>query len=234
MRHGSTLGFVPMWHFAFLLLRRANFRLTFTRAIHPRLIVPDIRTVCLVGGALWQLALLMLALRMRGATIWMVMFLVVLAAFLAVQPRWRQRLALWQWRQILGQVAAWPVVLLLLGIVANNLYMNAKMHPVYFTDDVIPYHGLWHSAFIGFRYSPDVMQARSAALIRANGGVDQAGYLAAEDYLDQIHFIQKSPDPRSLPTDLHLALDGHPEIQAARQHHAPRRARYRGPGIRWK
>jgi hypothetical protein len=67
---------------------------------------------------------------------------------------------------VMRGVAAWPVVVLLGGLVVNNLSLNAALHPVYFTDDVIPYHGLWHSAIIGMRYdATEFGQAATEVLV---------------------------------------------------------------------
>jgi hypothetical protein len=85
--------------------------------------------------------------------------------------------------------------LVLGGLFVGNLSLNATLHPVYFTDDVIPHHGMWHSAICGMRYAPDMLPRRSAEIVRTGGALDAAGYYAVEDYLDRMHFLQRPSDP---------------------------------------
>jgi hypothetical protein len=197
MRHGSTLSLIPMWHFVFLLLRRRPFNFAWVRSMRLQFPLPSLpwKSLATLVLALIQLAILVLALRMRGSAIWTVMFIVSLAVLLATVPYWRQRLRTWPLLSVMRGVAAWPVVVLLGGLVVNNLSLNAALHPVYFTDDVIPYHGLWHSAIIGMRYSPHMLPERSAATVRSGGSLDASVYYAVEEYLDRIHFLQKPSDP---------------------------------------
>ncbi len=115
---------------------------------------------------------------------WGVLFIVSFALVRAIVPFWRRRLGEWPWPSILRRIVCWPVVVLLAGLFINNLSMNAALHPVYFTDDTLPYHGLWHTAILGMQYSPHLLPEKSAALVRS-GALDAAGYYAAEGYLDK-------------------------------------------------
>ncbi|MEA2908916.1 MAG: hypothetical protein QOJ15_997 [Bradyrhizobium sp.] len=180
MRHGSTFSLMPMWHFIFLMFRRQR------------------ATIVVVACTLVQLVIFALALRMRGSAVWSVLFIVSFAALLAIIPFWRQRFWAWPWQSVVRRMACWPVVLLLSGLFVNSMAMNAALHAVYLTDDVLPYHGLWHSAVLGMRYSPEVLPPRSAELVRSGGSLDAAGYYAAEDYLKRTHFLQPPADPNEV------------------------------------
>jgi hypothetical protein len=64
--------------------------------------------------------------------------------------------------------------------------MKLKLHPVYFTDDIMPGHPLWHSAYIGFQYSTELygFPVREGTL----GGDDLVNDGALK-YLREVHFI---------------------------------------------
>jgi hypothetical protein len=84
--------------------------------------------------------------------------------------------------------------------VLSNEYTRAKLHPVYFTDDVMPYHGLWASAFVGLMALPEMIPQGSKALeIARTIGVDAAAAAATLEYLNEVHFVPLPPDyPRSM------------------------------------
>ena len=82
VRHSSTLSLIPAWYFALLTIERR--RLSWLS----------------LALALCQLALLLLAITIRGTAIWTVVFLVALAAICAcyrwiARPRGERTLALW-------------------------------------------------------------------------------------------------------------------------------------------
>jgi hypothetical protein len=178
MRHSSTLALIPMWHFLFLVVHR--------------------RRLSLVTGAcaLIQLAILVLAMRIRGSAAWTVL-LVIAVVFLMIFITWlrqeaRPRLIM----KSVHSVTWWPAALMLGGVLANNMYMNEVLHPIYFTDDVMPYHGLWHSAVLGFDYELKLYSSPEAR--EATDG-DSRGYYEALHYLDQVHFLPLPPSPDDAP-----------------------------------
>jgi hypothetical protein len=205
MRHSSTLCLVPMLHFAFLLLWKRKLSLA-------------------VGaGAVVQLAILILAWRIRGSVAWVMVFLPALAVALALWGMWQRSPGPWprswaavkdrkrgpsratmmvagSWRMLVRRTFCWPLVLLLLGVVANNLYNRATLHPVYHTDDVLPYHGLWHSVHLGFGvYAQDVLSPRVANVLKMQGMSDGFTAWVARDYLDRIHLIPWNGNPDYSP-----------------------------------
>jgi hypothetical protein len=197
LRHGSTLGLIPMWYLAFLVVRRRPINLSLRRFSSLGVSLPwtDWRSLVLLASTVVQLSILFLAIKMRGSAIFAVYFIVALAVVLATASFWTQRLRTWPMATLARRAAQWPVVMLLGGLFANSQMVNASLHPIYFTDDVIPYHGLWHSAIVGLVYSPHVLPKRTAEAFRA-GATDLGGYYAVEDYLDSIHFIERSTDPK--------------------------------------
>ncbi|MBL6613429.1 MAG: hypothetical protein ISP49_00680 [Reyranella sp.] len=168
MRHGSTLAILPTWHVALLMAYRT--RLSWSAAM--------------LG--LIQIAIIVFAIRICGSAGWTVIFLAALAAFFAFQL-WRNTQP---GERSLGTIAKaalkWPFVLLLIGLAANKLYTDAKLHPAYFTDDIMPYHGAWHSAYLGIIVSPTLVAATGDPK-RPWG--DAVGYAAALQYLRKKSFI---------------------------------------------
>jgi hypothetical protein len=195
MRHSSTLCLVPGLHLAFLLLWRKKLSL-------------------LVGvGAVVQLAILILAWRIRGSVAWVLVLLPTLAVAFALVEGWPQSGEPWprswiaarrwlaniirstliaagSWRILVRRTLRWPLVLLLVGLLANNFYNRATLHPIYDSDDVMPYHGIWHAAHIGLAtYAPDLVTPRILNIIKMQGVNDGITLWTARDYLDQIHLI---------------------------------------------
>jgi hypothetical protein len=189
MRRGSTLGLVPMWYFALLL--------TFPRKLTPALLV----------GAILQLAILILAWRIRGSVTWVFIFLFVLAVVLPVVRYWTaQSEKSWfdgglrqswsamlracsnlarLWPLLLRDSLRWPIVLLLLGMLANAVYNQQSRHLIYSTDDVIPHHGLWWAGVNAFYdKAPEVFGAR----VKNTEGTPE-GWWHLRDYLERTHVI---------------------------------------------
>lgn len=197
-RHGSTLALVPMWHFAFLIMRRhakptvvgANWRVRF------KIWSVEWRKVADFLLAIFQLLVLILAIKTRGSTVWMVFFIfgvaVAVGFIIASGNGTRRRI------DVAYAVASWPVVLIAVGLLANAQYVRMTLHQVYFTDDVLPYHGLWHSAFIGLYPEPSLLP--EAVRSYAAYGGDNMGYVAAADYLDRTHFLKRQPNPLEMPS----------------------------------
>lgn len=169
MRHGSTLGFVPMLYFLFLLGRRISF---------PVLV-----------AAVFELAVLILAWRIRGSVSWMLILIIAFYGSVGFVGWRRQPRGQRDWPALVRAIARWPAILLVFGIVANGVYNRAALHPVYFTDDVTAYHGLWHSAYLGLRYAPELMAPRAQALFAHEGATDTLAYRAAFDYAERVHFM---------------------------------------------
>ncbi len=173
MRHGSTLGLIPMWYFVFLTGRRMS--------------------PTALSGAVAQLAILLLAWRIRGSTAWMFVFIWAVAIAKAAlrlprrssDARWLLRLG----REAVRGAAQWPLIMLLVGIAVQAVYLRVAPHPAYARDDFLPYHGLWHSAYLGLKFSPELMSPRVQAAFQKYGASDTLGHYAALDYADRIRLM---------------------------------------------
>jgi hypothetical protein len=180
MRNSSMLGLVPMWYFTFLL-------------IFPRKLSP-----ALIACALVELAILILAWRIRSSVAWVFMFLFLLSAVLGVLRLWppraewdrRQWVGSWlawgrSWPLLLRDALRWPVVLVLLGLLANGIYNQQSRHLIYSTDDIIPEHGVWWAAILGlYRTNPHIFEPR----VKLTSGTPE-GWWFLRDYFDRTHLI---------------------------------------------
>ena len=81
-------------------------------------------------------------------------------------------------------------MLMLAGMLADKLYTDSRLHPAYFTDDIMPYHGAWHSAYLGIVVSPSFPEAQPMR----TKGLDRGGYDAALAYLHAKSFIATEAD----------------------------------------
>jgi hypothetical protein len=188
MRHGSTVCLVAMWQFVFLVLLARK------------------PTPWVVLGAVVQLAILILAWRLRWAAIWVFGFVVLVALVPALRHLCLPQLKLlhFRWSDFANSVVIaakstipfaehalrWPVVLLLAGLLGSSLYDRASLHPVYFTDDVMPERGLWNAAYLGLAtYDPGVLNPRVAKALEARGVSEELGWWAARDHMDRTRLI---------------------------------------------
>lgn len=168
MRHGSVLAIVPMWHVVFLLTARV-------RISPPAL-----------GLALVQIAILVFSMRVRGSAGWTVIFIAALTLVFIVQA-WRAQTGQRTIATTVKQAIRWPFVLLLLVLGANKIYTDTRLHPAYFTDDILPYHGAWHSAYLGICLSPTLLAETG---VPPEQWGDRSGYDAALKYLRKKGFIK--------------------------------------------
>ena len=177
-RHCSTLALIPLWYFVFLFIERKR------------------ASAITIFGTVVQLTVLLLAIRIRGSAIWTLFFLCTVSSIFSV-ARWRRLgLETRTWKRLLKMAVTWPLVVLAAGWVISNEYTKFKLHPVYFTDDVIPYHGLWASAFAGIlTMSPELLPHESKALeIAKTKSIDAAVAAASLEYLNETHFIRLPAD----------------------------------------
>jgi hypothetical protein len=147
----------------------------------------------LVGAAI-ELFILIFAWRIRGSVSWIFILLLTLA-IIAALPVWLQRASGERsWWGFVRATAQWPILLMTFGLAANYVYTRVELHPIYFTDDALPYHGIWHSAYLGLAFSPEMVTPRVRESIKKyiGGdavGADALGAYGEMDYLDRIHFI---------------------------------------------
>jgi hypothetical protein len=179
MRHGSTLALIPAWHFAFLLIYRRR---------------PSLVTVL---ATLIQLAILISAIKTRGSAGWTLVFVAAIAVVVGYLQWRKAQTDARTWPRLAREVVRWPILLLFGGLFAYSQYENIKLHPVYFTDDVLPHHGFWHTAYAGLLDMPGLVPQGSEAMkLHDAGAVDSATYAAAAEYLRDSRFI---PLPAGYP-----------------------------------
>jgi SAM-dependent methyltransferase len=193
MRSASTVCLVAMWHFVFLVVLARK------------------PTPWVLLGAVVQLAVVILAWRLRWAAIWVVGFVILVALVPALRHlHLRQFSLLWPplqagyatiaWRSTVTAAASllavaqaasrWPIILLLAGLLASSLYDRASLHAVYFTDDVMAERGLWKPAYLGVTtYDPGVLDPRVSNAVKALGVSDELSWWAARDYMDRIRLV---------------------------------------------
>jgi hypothetical protein len=199
LRHASSLALIPAWHFAFLLIYRRP------------------ASIGRVAATLIQLGVLLLAIRTRTTAAWVLVFLAALSVVLSA-AEWRRLPAeLRRWPLLVRGAVTWPIALVFAGAFLHSAYANSRLHPVYFTDDILNYHEFWEGAYIGMLImAPELIPSDSKALetLRDTGSRDQAGYTAAAEYLIQSHFMRPPPDfPRSYPPDFVSSWTGGPKFR---------------------
>jgi hypothetical protein len=52
-------------------------------------------------------------------------------------------------------VFSWPIILILGGLGCSLVYKSATIHPIYSTGIFLPYHMVWHNAYMGLGLHPD-------------------------------------------------------------------------------
>jgi len=179
--YGSSVCLVAMWHFVFLVVLQRK----------PALWV--------VLASIVQLAILILAWRMNGTKVWLLGFLIVLALAPALRHlRLRQFSRLRSLRSstveaakslypVVQEALRWPIVLLLSGLFVSSLYDQARLHPVYFTDDLMPYRSMWNDAYLGLaRYDPRVLGGRVEDAAKQRGVGEELLWWAARDRMNDI------------------------------------------------
>lgn len=183
MRHGSTLALVPMWYLVFAIIERK--KITLSNSI----------------AAAVEVAIMILAFRIRGSSSWTMILVLAVAFAAAFVPWYRQPAPDRTSMNLARATAAWPALFVVGALFANIAYDDVVLHPVYFTDDVIPYHGLWHSAVLGFIVmDPDILDPDIAELAKKGTvGLDELGYRESFDYLKKSHFLAPSSRPGGLP-----------------------------------
>jgi len=194
MRSGSTMCWVAMWHFVFLVITARK------------------PTLWVMLGAVVQLAVLILAWRLRWAAIWVFGFIILVALVPALRHLHLRQFRLLNRpglhadyatiaRQSTVKAATsllavaeatlrWPVILLLAGLLVSSVYDRVSLHAVYFTDDVMPERGLWNAAYLGLAtYDPGVLDPRVTNAVKTRVVGDELSWWAARDYMDRIRLI---------------------------------------------
>jgi hypothetical protein len=88
-----------------------------------------------------QALIFLLIVWSRSSAQWGV-FAVLLISFIAW---WRSQARM----ELIRSFAFLPLLVVLMGMVGVRIYTHYAVHPAYFTDELLPHHLIWHSAYLG-------------------------------------------------------------------------------------
>lgn len=76
---------------------------------------------------------------------------------------------------------SWPVLMLVGGVAGSLIYKSAILHPIYSIGVFLPYHMIWHNAYMGMGLHPDWKERgdRHKGLVIPDQGTDNMAWLAA-------------------------------------------------------
>ena len=160
--------------------------------------------------ALMQATILVLAINMRGSATWTIVLLAALAMFLSFRTWRRMSSSRKTLHHLIKLTARWPLVLVLVCVAASKFYTDTRLHPAYFTDDIIPCHGAWDVAFLGLAHSPTLWQKIGAT---PDKPLDRTGVEFTVAYLQQHRFLRNRSRTR-------FSMDRYLQVPDVRQHHA--------------
>lgn len=109
--------------------------------------------VRLVTTAL-QVALFTFVMFTRSSAAWMVVAIGVLGILIAFN-RFDRPSTEAKGRRFVGTILSWPVLLLAVGLGSSSIYKSSVLHPMYSVGIFLPYHMVWHNAYIGLGLHPD-------------------------------------------------------------------------------
>jgi hypothetical protein len=75
-------------------------------------------------------------------------------------------------------VLSWPIILVVGGFLCSFVYKSATLHPIYGIGIFLPYHMVWHNAYMGLALHPDW-----------NEGGDKHGKSIAETMTDNMAWV---------------------------------------------
>jgi hypothetical protein len=132
----GTLCLVSFMHlvFVFLIYRRPTLMRVVTTAL--------------------QVALFTFVMYTRSSAAWMVIALALIGVLVAFN-RFNQPSTGQTGRRFASVILSWPVILLAVGIGSSSIYRSSVLHPMYSVGIFLPYHMVWHNAYIGLGLHPD-------------------------------------------------------------------------------
>jgi hypothetical protein len=132
----GSLCLIPYLHllFTFLVYRRA----TWSRVVVTVL----------------QATLLTLLMFTRSSSFWMILSF---AAVIGVNAYFRlgRSFVETRVRRLAALAFSWPSFLVIGGLACSLAYKSAALHPIYSLDIFIPYHMVWHNAYMGLGLHPE-------------------------------------------------------------------------------
>lgn len=100
-----------------------------------------------------QAALLTLLMFARSSSFWMILSFVAIAGVNAYFRLGRSYVET-RLRRIATFAFSWPSFLVIGGLVCSLAYKASTLHPIYKLDIYIPYHMVWHNAYMGLGLHP--------------------------------------------------------------------------------
>jgi hypothetical protein len=101
-----------------------------------------------------QTGLFVFVMFTRSSAFWMVVSLAVIIGLHVVlrlgRPRQEPRTA-----NAARLALSWPVLMLVGGVAGSLVYKSAVLHPIYGIGVFLPYHMIWHNAYMGMGLHPD-------------------------------------------------------------------------------
>jgi hypothetical protein len=116
-------------------------------------IYPRPTPIRLLATAL-QVALFSFVMFTRSSAIWLVIAF-VLIVIVNVLNRSDRPPAEQTGGRALKLILSWPVIFLTLGLAGFATYRSLTLHPIYSVGIFLPYHMVWHNAYIGLGLHPD-------------------------------------------------------------------------------
>lgn len=101
-----------------------------------------------------QATLLTLLMFARSSAFWMILSFVAIFGVTAYF-RLGRSYAETRVRRLAALAFSWPSLLVIGGLVCSLAYKSATIHPIYSLDIYIPYHMVWHNAYMGLGLHPD-------------------------------------------------------------------------------
>jgi hypothetical protein len=115
-----------------------------------------------------QTAILIFVIWTRSSGMWALIAIVMIAVLVWLRERANWRLA-----------HAWPLLAVAVALIGLNVYTRLALHPAYFTEQLLPHHMVWHSAFIGLSLHPGWPYTDADPLSDHIAWIPSAKYLAA-------------------------------------------------------
>lgn len=132
----TSLCFVPYLHLLFTLL-------VYRRPTWPRVVVTVL-----------QAGLFVFVMFTRSSALWLVLALALIIGLNSLF-----RLGAIQDEKKTTRLAklalSWPMIVLTGGIVSSAIYKVSILHPIYSIGVFVPYHMVWHNAYMGLGQHPD-------------------------------------------------------------------------------
>ncbi|GEP54005.1 hypothetical protein RSO01_11710 [Reyranella soli] len=101
-----------------------------------------------------QAALLTLLMFARSSSFWMILSLVAIAGVNAYFRLGRSYVET-RLKRLATFAFSWPSFLVIGGLVCSLAYKTVTLHPIYNLDIYIPYHMVWHNAYMGLGVHPE-------------------------------------------------------------------------------